>query len=66
LGEEEAERAACQPQHQAFRQQFKGNATATRAERRADRKLTLASLGAYQQEIRDVGPRHQEHDGHGA
>ena len=56
-----ADCSAQQAKRHALQQQLARNPPSSRAERRADRKLLLAPIGAYQQQVGHVGARDQHH-----
>ena len=63
-GQEDAEQAARGGNHEALRQELRGQPAASRAQRRANRDLPLAGSGADEHEVGDVraGDQHHERD----
>ena len=63
--EHEAECAARERQHDALGEQLADDTRAARAERRADRNLVPADVGAHEQQVGDVGTRNQQDEADG-
>jgi hypothetical protein len=64
-GDGQAYHAGRERDDEAFDQQLTQEALAIRAERSADRHLTLPGGRAHQQQVRDVGTRYQENEAYG-
>ena len=61
-GQRQSQGAARGRQHEALGQELPGQARLAGADRRADRDLALARLGPGQQQVGDVGARHQQQE----
>ena len=66
MGEDHAHRAADCRDHQRLTQQMSGDAAQAGAERELHRQLLPSPLADDQEQIGDVGARHQEQHRHGA
>ena len=60
--ERESDCAAERPERDAFRKHLERQPSASGAQRRADRELLLAPVGAHEQQVRDVRAGDQEHE----